>query len=161
MAYLDATTRLGLYGGSRSSVAFTARDPSGFIPVVSSSKGGRRRKRRRYVVEIDGQFFDADNITAVQSALAIARDNADEAAARDVRTEVAQKPPRIKVLTTTGKATTSQIIQRAVRTTQKAINKAYTNAAKRIARDNEIAQLLHVKFAEEDEEDSILALLLS
>lgn len=159
MAYLDGVTRLGLYGGSRGQVSFSARDPSGFIPEAPRRKGGGRKKQR-YVVEIDGKLINVANIAEVEFVLLQARELAAQSAQADVKTPIAPKPPRIKVLTTAGKTTTSLTIQRAVQTTQKAINRAYTNAAKLIARDNEIAHLMQVKFAEEDEEDSIIALLL-
>ena len=159
---MPAVSRLGLYGGSRSPYGSFAGKVAGEVPApeVSTKGGGGRKKRLRYVVEIDGKLIQVANISEVQSVLLQARELAEQSAQQDVKTAVAPKPPKVKVLTVVGKATTSQTIRRDVVATQKVINREYNRAAKRIAIDNEIAQLFRVKFAEEDEEDSILALLL-
>lgn len=104
--------------------------------AVRAAKGGRVRKRRRYVVEIDGQFFDADNIAAVESLLAQARLAAMESAPRDASgapAGVRLKPPRVRVKTGAGRVTTSVTIQRDVERTQKRINAIYRKAQQQIA----------------------------
>ena len=151
---MPAVSRLGLYGGSRSPYGSFAGKEEGEVVVVAST-GGRRRKKR-YVVEVDGQFFDAENITAVQAALAQAREVAEDSVSQIVTSRI----PRVTVKTSSGKPTTSVIIQREVRKTQDIIRDIYTKAAKSAAVDQEIAKLLKIKFDEEDEEEAIIALLL-
>jgi len=161
MAYADAVTRLGLYGGSRTAyVGFTARDPSGAVPEVA--RVGGRVKRKRYVVEVDGQFFEVPTIAAAEAILLQVRDLANESAARDVKTSVAPKPPRVSVRTISGGKTTSVTLQRQITRTQQVVNQAYVRRAKQIDQDIEISQLMIVKIEQEerDDENAILALLL-
>jgi len=160
VAYLDATTRLGPGGGPRTAYAgFTARDPSGFIPAPPR-RGGRTKRRRRYIVEVDGKHIPVNSIAEAESVLQQVRAIAEESAERDVTTTVTPKPPRVSVKTAAGNVTTSVVIQREVKRTQKVINRAYIMAAKGRARDMEISQLMTRKLREEDEEDSLILLLL-
>ena len=151
-------TRLGLYGGSRAPYGdFTGKIP-GPEPTPSAAPTGRRRKKR-YVVEVDGELFDVDNIAQAESILQRVRDLAEESAERDVKTEIAPKPPRIKILTRTGKATTSQVLKREVKRTQTVVRKAYNEAAKRIAVNRELSDLM-LKSIEREDEDAAAMLLL-
>ncbi len=143
--------------------ALTATPNLSVLDVGGAKGAGTKKKRRRYLVEIDGEFFDADSIGDVQAVLAQARETAEEAAEATVTTPVTPKPPRIKVVTGSGNQTTSQVIQREVKRTQRTVNQAYRIAAQRIARDMEISALIHKKLEQEnqDEDDAITALLLS
>ena len=126
--------------------------------MVSTTKG--RRKRKRYVVEVDGQLFQAESISHVESIFQQVRALAEESAERDVTTPVTPKPPRITVKTRAGKASTSQVIQQEVKRTQTVINRAYIRAAKAIAQNREISELLIRKFEQEDEEEALILLLM-
>ena len=161
--YTKTFTRLGLYGSTRTPYgAFAGKTET--IVVPSKAGGHIGRKRRRYVVEVDGQYIEVANISEAEHVLRQVRELAQEAAESTVTTPVTPKPPRIKVRTGAGKPTTSKVIQREVRRTQKAVNRAYIQAAERIKRDlsitQEIAALMQTKLREEDEEDSIITLLL-
>ena len=125
-------------------------------------KGGHvsKRARKRYVLEVDGQLIVAGSISEVEAILANVRDIAEESAERDVKTEITPKPPRVKLKTGSGKPTTSQVLQKAVKRTQKTVNRAYNRQAKRIAQDAEISRLLIRKFEQEDNEERIIRLLL-
>lgn len=133
---------------------------------IGGKKGGRVRKKSkiRYVVEVDGEFFDVPNIAAAESILLKVRESAQEAALRDVQTEVVPKPPRIKIKTLRGAPTTSKVLQKAVRQTQQAVTRAYARQAEKIkqsrARDMEIATLLQRKVKQEDEDELLLLLSL-
>ena len=127
---------------------------------VSQSRSCGRVKRRRYSVEIDGEFFVFNSIAEVERFLIQVRETADDQADELVTTPVTPKPPRIRVKTGAGKPTTSVVIQREVKRTQKRVNKAFREAAKRRAVDVEISQLLQQKIEQEDEEDIIISLLL-
>ncbi len=130
------------------------------IVVVSAAGGGRRK--RRYIVEVDGQFFEVASIDAAEAILIQVRNLADESAIRDVKTEIAPKPPRVSVKTIAGKVTTSVTLQREVKRTQKVINQAYVRRAKSIAQDIEISKLMiaRIKLDDEGDESAIIALLL-
>lgn len=133
---------------------------------VGGAKGGRVRKksRPRYVVEVDGKFFEVPNIAAAESVLQKVRDNVSEAALRDVQTEIVPKPPRIKIKTLRGAPTSSKVLQKAVRQTQQAVTRAYSRQAEKIkqarARDMEIATLLQRKIQREEEDELLLLLSL-
>lgn len=131
-----------------------------FWATVPIRKG--RIKRKRYVVEVDGQFFEVPTIAAAQSLLLQVRDLANESATRDVKTPIPPKPPRVSVKTISGGKTTSVTLQREVRKTQQVVNQAYVRRAKEIAQDVEISQLMIAKIKTEDEDDdsAIIALLL-
>ena len=135
--------------------------PTISIAAVSTRKaGGRVKKKRRYVVEVDGQYFDVNNIAEGEAILAQIRELAEESAERDVVTDVTPKPPKVKIRTAAGRPTTSQVLTRAVTRTQKAINRAYIEAARRRKIDRDISELLQRKIREEDEEEALIALLL-
>ena len=151
-------TRLGLYGGSRGLYGDFSTKEAG-TPVVEVVSGGRRKRVKRYVVEIDGKLFDVENISQAQSLLQQVRDLAEESAERDVKTEVSPKPPRIKVVTVTGKAITSKTLQREVTRTQSVVRKAYNEAARRLAVTREISDLMLKSIEREDEEAAIMLLL--
>ena len=152
-------TRLGLYGGSRGLYGDFSTKVAG-TPVVPAITKGRRKRVKRYVVEVDGELFDVENIVQAEAILQRVRDLAEESAERDVQTEVAPKPPRIKVLTITGKPTTSKVLQREVKRTQQVVRKAYNEAARRIAATREISQLLLKSIKREQEDDELAAMLL-
>lgn len=130
-------------------------------PTPSTPATGRSRRRRRYSVEVDNQFFLFDSIYEVESFLADVRQTAAEEAERLVTTPVTPKPPRIRVKTGSGKPTTSQVLQQAVRRTQKLINTSFINAAKSRAIEAELSQRIQQRIKEDDDEEAILALLLS
>lgn len=133
---------------------------------VGGAKGGRVRKkgRRRYVVEVDGEYFEVPTIAAAEAVLLKVRESAQEAALRDVQTEIVPKPPRIRIKTLRGAPTTSKALQKAVRQTQQAVTRAYSRQAEKIkqarARDMEIATLLQRKIKQEDEDELLLLLSL-
>ncbi len=129
-----------------------------FITTVTAT-GGRKRRLKRYVVEVDGELFDVENISQAQSILQRVRDLAEESAERDVRTEITLKPPRIKVVTVTGKATTSKILQREVKRTQQVVRKAYNEAARRLSVNREISNLILKSIEREDDLAAIMLLL--
>lgn len=141
------------------SPASTLTDAAGI--AVATTTTGRSRRRRRYSVEVDNEFFVFDSISEVESFLYTVREEAKEAADQLVTTPVTPKPPRIKVKTGSGKPTTSKTLQQTVKRTQKAVNRAYIEAAKRRQVDQEISRLMLRKIEREDEEDTLIALLLS
>jgi hypothetical protein len=129
---------------------------------IARGAGRRSRRKRQYSVQLDGEYFVFNTIAEVEEFLAMVRKEAEERVDEIVTTVAVPKPPRITVKTRTGKATTSQAIQKAVKRTQKAVIRAYAEAAKRREVDQEISQLLTKKIREEDdEEEAILAILLS
>ena len=155
---MAAVTRLGLYGGPRGLYGDFSTKEEG-TPVVEEAQTGRRKRVKRYVVEVDGELFDVENISQAQSILQRVRDLAEESAAQDVHTEIAPKPPRIKVLTVTGKVTTSQVLKREVTRTQQVVRKAYNEAARRFSVNREISKLILKSIEREDEEAAIMLLL--
>ena len=155
---MAALSRLGLYGGPRPAFGAFIEKSEGTPVVVTTTKGGRT-KRKRYFVEVDGKLIPVSNIAEVQSVLSQVRLLAEDSAQQDVKTAITPKPPRVTVRKTLGGPTTSKVIKQEVRRTQTVINRFYKQAAERIARDQEIGRLFHVKLRAEDEEDSILALL--
>lgn len=154
-----AVTRLGLYGGSRTPYGSFAGKTPGPEPTPDVAPKGRRKRVKRYVVEVDGELFDVENISQAQSILQRVRDLAEESAQRDVHTEIAPKPPRIKVLTVAGKVTTSQVLKREVTRTQQVVRKAYNEAARRLSVNREISNLILKSIEREDEEAAIMLLL--
>lgn len=149
------------------SALVTSTDPVTAGPVIGvtadvvpgKSKGGRTRKRKRYLVEVDGQFFDADNIAAVQGLLKEAETAAMEAAARDTRNfpeAIRIKPPRIRVKTGSGQNTTSTTLQRDVAQTQQRVNEIYRKAQVRV---DELHQAIKRR-EQREEEEAIISLLL-
>ena len=134
----------------------------GWIKTLNSS--------RRYMVEVDGKFFEVESIAEAQKLLEQLREVAEVAAQKDVTTSVAPKPPKIRVTTASGKATQSKVIQSEVKKTQKVINTAYTRAAETFKQndptesdllDLEIAELMHAKLRREMEDEyAIMALLM-
>lgn len=132
-----------------------------YVPLPSAKGGRKRRSSRRYSVEVDGEFFFFDSISEVESFLFTVREEAEEAADQLVTTPVTPKPPRISVKTGAGNPTTSKVIQREVRKTQRVVTRAYTQAAERRAVDMEISRLMHKKLQDEQDEDDLIVLLLS
>ena len=132
------------------------------VPTPTPAATGRGKKRRRYVVEVDKKYFEVNSIAEAQAVLAQVREIADEAAEREVVTEVTPKPPRVTVKTATGKPTTSKVLTQEVKRTQKVVNTAYSRAARlfkqRRSVDMEIGELLRAKIREED--DTIIMLLM-
>jgi len=154
-----AVTRLGLYGGPRGLYGdFSTK----VVGVVVAPRRAGRRKKTRYVVEVDGQFFEVSSIAAAESILLRVRDLANESAQQDVTTALIQKPPKIAVRTIAGNVTTSKILQQQVRRTQTVVNQAYLKRSREIAQDIEISQLIIAKIKQEDADDesAIIALLL-
>ncbi len=126
-------------------------------PLPKRRKG--RRRRPRYLVEIDGQFFDADSPVAVRKLLEQAAEIAEAQA------DSLKSAPVVRVKTGTGKATTSKPINAAVRQAQRSINRSFDRALaerqRRQTQDREIALLLALKLRdEEDDDEALLALLL-
>lgn len=133
------------------------------VDGARKSTGGRssprKKAKRRYVVEVDGEFIQVASPQEAQYVLEQVRELAKKSAERDVTTEVVPKPPRVSIKTSSGKQTTSKAIQAEVKKTQKAINREYVRAAKAIAQQKEISDLLIKKF-EREEEEELIALLL-
>jgi len=154
---MAAVTRLGLYGGSRGLYGSFAGKVAG-VPVVPT-KGGRR-KRRRYIVEVDGQFFEVSNIAEAQSVLSQIREIAEVSAEKDVRPGVTVKPPRVSIKTVLGKPVTSKVLKASVQDTQKAIIRIYRKAQESLQRDLEIGRLFKKQLDQEDDDDAIALLLL-
>lgn len=127
---------------------------------IGGAKGGRVR-RKRYVVEVDGEFFEVANIAAAESFLLSVRESAQEAAERDVKT-VTPKPPKVRIRTIRGAPTTSRTLQREVARTQKAVTQAYARQAEKVRRqraiDMEIAERMQQKIVQEEEENLIILL---
>lgn len=128
--------------------------------VQPKSTGGRSGKRKRYVVEVEGEFFEVASVQAAQEVLQQLRDIAEESAKKDVTSAVTPKPPRVSIKTGKGKATQSAPLKKAVKQTQKKINRAYVQAARAKQRDTEIAQLITRKLRDEQEEEEAKLLLL-
>ena len=162
--YTQTFTRLGLYGGPRPPYGSFA-GKSALVIVEEAVTRGRRRRRRRYSVEVEGEYFIFDSIPEVQGFLAQIRETAPEAAEQDIPPEgTIKKPPRIKVLTRTGKATTSKTLQAEIKRTQSVITRAYQDVAKNRRKISnatlEIAELLHAKIKREEDDEEALILFL-
>ena len=153
------------------SALVTSSDPVTGSPAIAvvadvvAKKGGRAKrkgKKRRYLVEIDNQFFDADNIAAVQAVLSQAIDAAPQAAKQDAdKAPVRIKPPRIAVTTGSGAQTTSRTLQRSVRAAQERVNAIYRQAQRRVTEIREMAEATErARENERREEEAILSLLL-
>ena len=119
---------------------------------------GRFRRKRRYLIEIDGEFFDVRN----QAEAQVIFDNLRETAEEQADTDVPVKPVKISVKTGTGKVTKAQGMISAVRQAKQSVNRAIERQAARLKMDREISNLMVAKIEEErDEEESLLMLLLS
>ena len=125
-------------------------------PQTGSSKKG---KRPRYVVEVDGELIQVASIADAEAVLLQVRELAEQSAQNDVKSPVTPKPPRISVKTVLGKQVTSKALSESVKKTQRVVSSAYIKAAKEFKQNQEISQLLIAKI-EEDEEDSLITLLL-
>jgi hypothetical protein len=118
-------------------------------------------------VEIEGEMFIFDSIPEVQQFMEQIRETAPEAAGRDVPADgTPKKPPRIKVLTRTGKPTQAKAIQAELVKTRDRLAEAYQQIAEQRRRmrevDLEIAELLQDKiFKEEVEKEAIILLLFT
>ena len=159
--YTKTFTRLGLHGGPRPPYgAFSGK--SALVIVEEAARGGRRRKRR-YSVEVEGEYFVFNTIPEVQQFLAEIRETAPEAAEREISPETV-KPPRIKVLTRTGKVTTAKTLQAEIKRTENVITRAYQDVAKNRRKISnatlEIAELLHAKIQREEDDEEALILFL-
>lgn len=121
---------------------------------------GRFRRRRRYLIEIDGEFFDVRNQFEAQAIF----DQIREIANQQVETDVAIKPPRITVKTGTGKLTRSSGILSAVRETKQAVAQAIDRQqalfTERLKIDKEIRQLMVGKLTQEEAEEEVKLILL-
>lgn len=125
--------------------------------VATTAQTGRSRRRRYYSVEVDGEIFVFATVADVENFLATVREQAEEQAEQIITS----KPPVIRVRTAKGKASTSKTVQAAVKRTRKAVNKAYTKAAKSREIDTEISRLILAKLEREAaDEDNVIALLL-
>ena len=163
-SYTKTFTRLALHGGARPPYGSFA-GKSALVVVEDAAQRGRRRRRRRYSVEVEGEYFIFDSIPEVQGFLAQIRETAPEAAEQDISpVGTTKKPPRIKVLTRTGKATTSKTLQQEIKRTQSVITRAYQLAAetrrKMQSVNMEIAELLHAKIKREEDDEEALILFL-
>lgn len=141
--------------------------PTGNLTIrgaETAAATGRGKRKRRYLVEIDKQYFEVNSIAEAQSILTQVREVATTAAENDVSSEITPKPPRVTVRTASGNKTTSQVLNRDISRTQKTINTAYRKAAdlftQRRKMDEEIGQLLRAKIHREDEDATIIALLM-
>ena len=168
---IDALTASGAITVAR---LLTASGTPSIEPLTAStvteestaSSGGiskrQRAMRRRYLVEVDGKWFDADTVNSVHSLLEQAKEVARESAEKDVANtpfRVRLKPPKIRVKTASGKQSNSVTIQRDVAAAQRAINKIYLDAQRQIDQIREISHLMRRKI-EMDEEEDIIKLLL-
>jgi hypothetical protein len=163
-SYTKTFTRLGLHGGPRTPYGSFA-GKAALVVVEDAAQRGRRRRRRRYSVEVEGEYFIFDSIPEVQSFLAEIRETAPEAAERDISPDgIIVKPPRIKVLTRTGKVTTAKALRREIRRTENVITTAYQDVAKTRRKISnatlEIAELLHAKIKREEDDEEALILFL-
>lgn len=143
---------------SLATYAATVAATDGVTPATTTAG---RSKRRYYSVEVEGEIFVFTTVADVEAFLATVRREAEEQADRLVTTPVVPKPPKIRVKTAKGKASTSKTVQEAVKRTQKAVTRAYVRAAKRREVDAEISRLITAKLEREAvDEDNIIALLL-
>ena len=126
--------------------------------LESPKKGGRRKKRRRYIVEVDGQFFEVASVAEAQSVLAQLRELAVEVARPSVEKGI--QIPRVTVKTVLGNEIKSVPLKKAVTDTNKVIRNIYARAKEQLRRDQEISRLFHKKLHEEEEDDIIALLLL-
>ena len=126
--------------------------------TASRRKGGR--VRRKYYVEIDNQVFVVADAAEARGVLAslrqIAREQAD--------TDKPIKAPTIKVKTGAGKESRASGILSEVRKTKNAVAEAIKKQKKKQSItpiDSEIAMLMQRQIWDEEDEEAILALLLS
>lgn len=143
-------------GGS----AITAT-PTLEVEIAAAARKGRSRKPRRYFVEIDGEFFFAENISGIQAILEQAKELARESAPIDVAKappNIRIKPPRIRVKTASGARPTSVTVNREVQKTQNIITGIYRQAAQNIENIREEARILE-QARQKEEEETIISLL--
>ncbi len=114
--------------------------PNLFDGTVQPTKsgGGRVKKKRRYVVEIDGQFFDADNAPQVEEVL-------EKAVALAESAQILSKP-KINIKTVRGRAVRAAAVTQALSNARESMDEV-------ISRNREKARI-------RDEEDAITALLM-
>ncbi len=132
-----------------------------FQQVAAASTGAGRpsRRRRRYVVEIDGQMFEAQSVEHAQAILDRARELAQTAAE-----EVAAEVVPVKAVRKVGKkpialptptiSSPDPELADAVRAARVAINETY----RRAALEAELAYWM-ARQADEDEEEALLLLM--
>jgi len=125
--------------------------------------GISKRRRRRFLIEIDGQFFDADSVQAVQAHLEMVRELAEQSAEQDAITHVDKpiriKPPRIRVTTSDRKPVESITIKRDLEKTQRIVNDIYKKTADNV-RDIRLLASKRAERIRRDEEEAIISLLL-
>lgn len=134
------------------------------VDGIRISRGGRSTKkstRKRYVVEVEGQFFEVASVQEAQQVLQQIRDLAQESAEKDTKSEAIPKPPRVSIKTASGNQSTSKALTKAVKQVQKEINRTYVKVAETKRRDAEISRLLAEKLEDErKEEEALIALLM-
>lgn len=150
-------TELNVVSPGSGALSLYGRGPtiinSGFVPAKKS--GGRTRRKRRYLIEIDGEFFDAETVAQVRALLSQAKEVAKEAAPRQ---NVRIKAPRIKVRLESGAPIKSKAITREVDQANRVIRGIYKRAADQVAELREKMERRE-KRRKKDEEAAILLLL--
>ena len=138
---------------------------AGEVEQVKRKGGHIRRKRRiRYVVEIDGQLFEAVSPEHAKQLLREAAEAIEEIA--EETPEALDKKPVIRVRTEGGKLSQSPVLKKEAQQTRTRIARAFRAAQELTERrrqiDREISELLiqKIREQEEDDEEAILALLL-
>jgi len=134
------------------------------------TKARKRAGPRRFLVEIDGQFFDADSVQAVQAQLEWVRKLAKESAETDATKEALKPesnviriaPPKVRV-TENGKPAKNATITRDVQRTQRLVNRAYAKARQEVEEIRQLAtrrEARQRRIAKRKEEEAIVSLLL-
>jgi hypothetical protein len=125
----------------------------GLYGTTSKAKG----RRKRYIVDVDGEFFEVATQRQAEELLLTLRELAEQSAKRDEWSDKA--PPQIKVNVKSGKI--GKAIDDAVKSTQQAIDNAYEvtvrTPAERKLRD-EIRK--EVERSIRQEYEALIALLL-
>jgi len=145
---------------------------TGPAPQPEQPKGGRVRKTRtpKYLVEINGEFFDAESVRQVQILLEHTRKLAKVAAESEASAEAMQgeeqkpiriKPPKIKITQDNNQPVESVTVRREVARTQAVIDRIYANSAARVQEIRDMAARREARFKRErDDEEAIISLLM-
>lgn len=134
--------------------------PDGFIPPTppptTQNAGSKRRSKRRYLVEIDGQTFEAESEQHAIAILDRAVSLAPEAAAKQIAPLIKRAKRKGKIVPVELKAPVIEALGVDPASWQQKIDEIYAKAAL----EAEMRALLSKKLAEEDEDDDLSILMM-
>lgn len=122
---------------------------------TSGAGGGRRKPKRAWYIEVDGQWFEAENAQHAKALLQRARDLAKEVAPAIVK---AGPPPRVKIKAPKALMDRAPTVAAAVEDTRAQILAAYQQAWEAAMREEE-ETLAAILAAVDEYEAQIIAAL--